>query len=150
MVVEMHVGGVRGIRAGEQGDEADEARSGTRNLDARCRCVAPRARNRGHRLAAYRQCSADLPLESGRRGCMEYRYGNELDLDQVTDLYRASTLGERRPIDDPAIVRSMLEHANLVVTAWDGSLMVGLARTLTDFSYVGYLSDLAVRESHQR
>jgi predicted N-acetyltransferase YhbS len=81
---------------------------------------------------------------------MEYRYGNQLDLDQVTELYRASTLGERRPIDDPAIVRSMLENANLVVTAWDGDLLVGISRTLTDFAYVGYLADLAVRESHQR
>lgn len=81
---------------------------------------------------------------------MDYRYGNELDLDVVTELYRASTLGERRPIDDPAIVESMLSHANLVVTAWDGERLVGLARTLTDFAYVGYLADLAVRESHQR
>ena len=81
---------------------------------------------------------------------VEYRYGNQLSLDEVTDLYRASTLGERRPMDDPTIVQSMLEHANLVVTAWDAGLLVGLARTLTDFLYVGYLSDLAVRESHQR
>src|ERR1700690_490321 len=81
---------------------------------------------------------------------MDYRYGNQLDLDQVTELYRASTLGERRPIDDPAIVRSMLHHANLVVTAWEGDLLVGISRTLTDFAYVGYLADLAVRESHQR
>jgi predicted N-acetyltransferase YhbS len=44
----------------------------------------------------------------------------------------------------------MLANANLVVTAWDGALMVGIARTLTDFSYVGYLADLAVRSSHQR
>src|SRR5512144_1268798 len=48
-----------GGRAVEQGDEADEARSGTRNPNARCRCVAPPAGNRGHRLAAYRQCSTD-------------------------------------------------------------------------------------------
>jgi predicted N-acetyltransferase YhbS len=81
---------------------------------------------------------------------MEYRYGNDLDLEQATELYKASTLGERRPIDDPAIVRAMLEHANLVVTAWDGELLVGISRTLTDFLYVGYLADLAVRESHQR
>jgi predicted N-acetyltransferase YhbS len=36
------------------------------------------------------------------------------------------------------------------VTAWDAGLLVGLSRTLTDFLYVGYLADLAVRESHQR
>ncbi len=81
---------------------------------------------------------------------IEYRLGNVLDIDAVTDLYRASTLGERRPIDDPSIMRSMLEHANLVVTAWDGPLLVGISRTLTDFLYVGYLADLAVRDTHQR
>jgi GNAT superfamily N-acetyltransferase len=83
-------------------------------------------------------------------GAREYRYGNDLDLDEVVDLYEASTLGERRPIDDREIVRDMLRHANLVVTAWDGRLMVGIARTLTDFSYVGYVADLAVRDTHQR
>jgi ribosomal protein S18 acetylase RimI-like enzyme len=81
---------------------------------------------------------------------IDYRYGNDLDLDTVVELYAASTLGERRPIDDRAIVASMLRHANLVVTAWDGPQLVGLSRTLTDFDYVGYLSDLAVRDSHQR
>jgi GNAT superfamily N-acetyltransferase len=80
---------------------------------------------------------------------VEYRNGNDLVLAEVIDLYRESTLGERRPIDDEAIVADMLRHANLVVTAWDGHTMVGIARTLTDFSYVGYLADLAVRASYQ-
>ncbi|RPJ55219.1 MAG: GNAT family N-acetyltransferase [Acidobacteria bacterium] len=79
-----------------------------------------------------------------------YRTGNQLDLDTVLDLYRESGLGERRPMDDRQIFSDMLAHANLVVTAWDGDLLVGIARTLTDFSYVGYLSDLAVRRSHQK
>jgi predicted N-acetyltransferase YhbS len=80
---------------------------------------------------------------------IDYRQGNDLLLEDVVELYRASTLGERRPIDDDRIVADMLRHANLVVTAWDGQTMVGIARTLTDFSYVGYLADLAVRVSHQ-
>ncbi|HEU4341849.1 MAG TPA: GNAT family N-acetyltransferase [Candidatus Binatia bacterium] len=83
-------------------------------------------------------------------GQIEYRYGNDLDLNQVIDLYKGSTLGERRPVDDRQIVSDMIKHANLIVTAWDGDLLVGISRTLTDFSYVGYLSDLAVRQSHQR
>ncbi len=81
---------------------------------------------------------------------IEYRYGNDLNLDQVIELYNASTLGQRRPVDDRRIMTDMLRHANLVVTAWDGDLLVGLGRTLSDFSYVGYLADLAVRLSHQR
>ncbi len=79
-----------------------------------------------------------------------YRMGNELDLDRTIELYRASTLGERRPVDDRERMAAMLRHANLVITAWEGEFMVGISRALTDFSFVTYLSDLAVRVSHQR
>jgi ribosomal protein S18 acetylase RimI-like enzyme len=81
---------------------------------------------------------------------ISYRVGGGLDLEEVVDLYRASTLGERRPIDDRANVEDMMRHANLIVTAWDGDLMVGISRSLTDFSYVCYLADLAVRDSYQQ
>lgn len=79
-----------------------------------------------------------------------YRTGNNLDLDTVIELYRASTLGERRPVDDRERMRLMLANANLVVTAWDGEQLVGIARSVTDFCYATYLSDLAVRLSHQK
>lgn len=79
-----------------------------------------------------------------------YRIGNALDLDAIIELYRASTLGERRPVDDRERMRLMVANANLVVTAWDGELLVGIARSVSDFSYVTYLSDLAVRLSHQK
>jgi predicted N-acetyltransferase YhbS len=81
---------------------------------------------------------------------IEYRTGNELELELVIQLYRASTLGERRPINDVPRFAEMLKNANLVVTAWDGDLLVGISRALTDFSYITYLADLAVRVSHQR
>lgn len=81
---------------------------------------------------------------------IEYRTGNDFDLDAVLDVYRASTLGARRPVDDRARMAAMLANANLVVTAWDAQLLVGIARSVSDFAYVTYLSDLAVRVSHQR
>ena len=81
---------------------------------------------------------------------ISYRTGNILDLDEVIEVYRASTLGLRRPIDDRARMELMLRNANLVITAWDQDLLVGISRSLSDFTYVTYLSDLAVRESHQR
>jgi GNAT superfamily N-acetyltransferase len=81
---------------------------------------------------------------------IEYRIGNQLNTDEVIELYRASTLGERRPVDDRDRMGQMIGNANLVITAWDGELLVGISRSLTDFSYVTYLSDLAVRLSHQR
>ena len=81
---------------------------------------------------------------------IEYRVGNELDLDAVIELYRASTLGERRPVEERERMGLMVANANLVVTAGDGDLMVGISRSLTDFTYATYLADLAVRLSHQR
>jgi GNAT superfamily N-acetyltransferase len=80
---------------------------------------------------------------------IDYRVGNDLDLDEVIELYRASTLGERRPIDERERMAAMLRNANVVVTAWDGALLAGISRALTDFAYATYLSDLAVRVSHQ-
>ncbi len=79
-----------------------------------------------------------------------YHLGNDLELGTVIELYRATTLGPRRPLKEPARVAAMMRNANLVITAWDGDLLVGIARSLTDHSFVTYLSDLAVRESHQQ
>ncbi|HEU4792860.1 MAG TPA: hypothetical protein VFS96_04310 [Nitrolancea sp.] len=55
-----------------------------------------------------------------------YRMGNDLDLDAVIALYKDSTLGERRPIDDRARMSVMIANANLVITAWDGDLLEGI------------------------
>ena len=79
-----------------------------------------------------------------------YREGNDLDLQTMIELYEASTLGERRPVSERERMAAMLKHANIVITAWDGDLLVGISRALSDFSFVTYLSDLAVRVSHQR
>lgn len=81
---------------------------------------------------------------------IDYRIENDLLLEDVIELYRASTLGERRPVDDTARMETMLLNANLVITAWDGDVLVGIARSLTDGVYATYLSDLAVRDTHQR
>jgi predicted N-acetyltransferase YhbS len=79
-----------------------------------------------------------------------YRTGNDLDLDQVIALYRSSTLGARRPVDDRERMRAMLERANLVVTAWDGDALVGISRSMSDFAWCTYLSDLAVDAAYQK
>jgi GNAT superfamily N-acetyltransferase len=76
--------------------------------------------------------------------------GNDLELDDFIELYHASTLGERRPVADRARMAAMLANANLIITAWDGELLVGIARSLSDFCYITYLSDLAVRLEYQR
>jgi predicted N-acetyltransferase YhbS len=81
---------------------------------------------------------------------IEYRRGSDLDLDEVIDTYVDSTLGERRPVRDRERMAGMLREANLVITAWDGDRLVGIARSMSDFHYATYLSDLAVRLSRQK
>jgi len=81
---------------------------------------------------------------------IHYRDDIRPDLDIAIELYRASTLGERRPIDDRDRFAQMLRHANLTITAWESDLLIGISRCITDFTWTTYLADLAVRASHQR
>ena len=81
---------------------------------------------------------------------IDYRNDVVPDLRTARDLYAACSLGARRPIDDDARFAAMLANANLTITAWDGGVLVGISRSLTDFGWTTYLADLAVRESHQR
>lgn len=79
-----------------------------------------------------------------------YRDDAKLTVQAAINLYKRSTLGERRPIDDPEVFAGMLDNANVTITAWDGERLVGIARSLTDFTYVAYLADLAVDADYQR
>ena len=79
-----------------------------------------------------------------------YRDEAQISAAQAIDLYIRSSLGERRPIDNLQTFESMLKHANLTITAWDGDQLIGISRSLTDFSYVAYLADLAVDQKYQR
>lgn len=82
----------------------------------------------------------------------DFRYGIEPDLPaaEFVDVLRRSTLAERRPVDDAERMAGMVRHADLIVTARDArGVLVGIARALTDFSYVCYLADLAVDAAFQ-
>lgn len=79
-----------------------------------------------------------------------YRDEAQISAAQAIDLYIRSSLGERRPINNLQTFESMLKHANLTITAWDGDQLIGISRSLTDFSYVAYLADLAVDQKYQR
>lgn len=81
---------------------------------------------------------------------VEYRINQTLTLGQFIDLLTRSTLAARRPLESPERVQRMLDNANLTVTAWDGEILVGIARSSTDFAFFCYMSDLAVDEAYQR
>jgi GNAT superfamily N-acetyltransferase len=81
---------------------------------------------------------------------IRYETSRPISPHQFIDLLQRSTLAARRPVEDRKCIAAMLEHANLLCTAWDGDKLVGLARSLTDFEYCCYLSDLAVDEAYQK
>jgi predicted N-acetyltransferase YhbS len=81
---------------------------------------------------------------------IRYEYNQSISREQFVSLLKRSTLAERRPIDDADRIDSMLRHANLVCTAWDAERLVGVARSITDFAYCCYLSDLAVDIDYQK
>lgn len=80
---------------------------------------------------------------------IQYKINHKITTQQFLDVLTGSNLGSRRPIDDLQCIQGMLENSNLLVTAWDQSKLVGVARSVTDFNYVCYLSDLAVLNTHQ-
>ena len=81
-----------------------------------------------------------------------YQIEPELTAAEFVDLLIRSTLAERRPVAEEAVIEQMLRGASLVVTAREAASgeLLGVARSLTDFAYCTYLADLAVAESHQR
>jgi GNAT superfamily N-acetyltransferase len=80
---------------------------------------------------------------------IEYSNNTSITQSQFIDLLKRSGLAERRPVDHPETVTSMVRNADLTVTAWQGEQLVGVARSVTDFAYCCYLSDLAVDQRCQ-
>ncbi len=81
---------------------------------------------------------------------IEYEVNRPVTVEEYIDVLNRSTLGRRRPVDDRACIAGMLRNANLLVTARLAGKLVGVARSVTDFTYCCYLSDLAVDEALQK
>ena len=79
---------------------------------------------------------------------IDYICQPELNGAQVADLFRRS--GIRRPVDDLPRIEKMVASSDLTVGAFDGDKLVGYSRSLTDFCFCCYLSDLAVDAEYQR
>ncbi len=76
-----------------------------------------------------------------------YHAGRTPAAEQIIELYESAGL-ERPTLDQPRIAR-MYANSNLIVSAWDGPRLVGVARALTDFCFCCYLADLAVHAAYQ-
>ena len=80
---------------------------------------------------------------------MELQYRSDIipSIEAIIELYSSS--GLERPLEDKDRITRMYQHSNLVLTAWDKEKLVGISRSLTDFSFCCYLSDLAVRQEYK-
>lgn len=64
--------------------------------------------------------------------------------EQVMDLYRHT--GMLRTSYHHEEIRMMLQHSNLLVTAWYKYILIGIARSVTDWNMNYYLAEIAVRD----
>src|SRR5215472_3398450 len=90
-----------------------------------------------------------LGAQPGGPMAITYQLEPNLNTAEFIDVLVRSTLAERRPVNRPDVIRGMLEHTDLVVTARADELLVGVSRAITDYSYCTYLSDLAVDQTYQ-
>lgn len=81
---------------------------------------------------------------------IRYVINRPISSQEFKEVLQLSGLGERRPIDDDECLDGMLKNSNLLVTAWQKEKLVGVARSITDFNYACYLSDLAVDQAYQK
>jgi ribosomal protein S18 acetylase RimI-like enzyme len=75
------------------------------------------------------------------------RRGNDVPEDKVAQLFRRA--GMRRPVDDLPRIRRMLDESDLTLTAWIGDELVGICRSLTDWVFTCYVSELTVDPEQQ-
>jgi len=78
-----------------------------------------------------------------------YKVEKNLNPSEFVDVLNKSTLSDRRPVIDFSRIKMMCENANLIVTARLDGKLIGIARSITDFAYCTYLSDLVVDKDYQ-
>lgn len=77
-----------------------------------------------------------------------YRHDVIPTAQQIIELY--DNAGLPRPTDDEERIKKMIENSNLLITAWDEDLLVGAARSITDWVWSCYLADLAIRNDYKK
>jgi N-acetylglutamate synthase-like GNAT family acetyltransferase len=77
-----------------------------------------------------------------------YSFDKKPTTEQVIKLY--DNAGLPRPTKDKDRIQKMFDNSNLVLTAWDNDVLVGVSRCITDWVWSCYLADLAVRHEYKK
>ena len=70
----------------------------------------------------------------------------ELEASQLLRLFHQAPWAKDRTLDD---AKEMLRHTDMALCAWDGDLLVGFGRVLTDFVYRATIWDVIVDKAYQ-
>ena len=79
---------------------------------------------------------------------IEFKVGIVPKTSEIIKVYDSS--GINRPTKDIERITKMYANSNLIVTAWLNNELIGISRSITDFCYACYLSDLAVKSEYQK
>ncbi|OEH92330.1 GNAT family N-acetyltransferase [Bacillus solimangrovi] len=77
-----------------------------------------------------------------------YEINSMITPEQLSNLFITS--GIKRPLQDLERLSKMLKNADITISAWEQDKLIGIARSITDYSYCCYLSDLAVDKAYQK
>lgn len=72
-----------------------------------------------------------------------------LSVDDYVAVLGRTTLGIKRPLHNPDRIGRLISGASLLVTARENGHLLGLARCITDWSWIAYCAELAVRDDAQ-
>jgi len=79
---------------------------------------------------------------------IEFKFGIVPCAADIIEVYDNS--GIKRPTSDSERITKMYNNSNLIITAWLNNELIGITRSITDFCYACYLSDLAVKFEYQK
>ena len=79
---------------------------------------------------------------------IEFKVGIVPKTSEIIKVYDSS--GINRPTKDSERITKMYANSNLIITAWLNNELIGISRSITDFCYACYLSDLAVKSEYQK
>jgi GNAT superfamily N-acetyltransferase len=77
---------------------------------------------------------------------LRFSDSKDVNPDTLLELYGFGWWCNQRTKTD---VHRMLEHTSMIVSVWDGDVLVGFTRLLTDFTYRGTIWDVIVRPDYQ-
>ena len=84
-------------------------------------------------------------LKTGQRP-ITFSDRNDFDAAELIQLYRQASWAKDRALEQ---AKAMLAHTDLVISAWDGSRLVGFGRVLTDYVFRASIWDVIVDRDYQ-